>query len=194
MICFFILQTLYGWISNATSFIASGYSAYSFIGLYLLGRFIKVHRPSITKFANCKNTFIFVILTLVVVCMIIVGVYIGNNAVIARALAYSNPFVIAQAVFALMIFLNFRISSKTINWIGKSCFAVFLGHFMIFKYVQYIALMFTQVYSGIMAVGTITLLALGFFFMCILVDKVRLFLWAKLINVLSSTYHISNHV
>ncbi len=44
IIGFYIFQTLYGWLSNGASFFNAGYSTMSFIGLYLLARYIRVYR------------------------------------------------------------------------------------------------------------------------------------------------------
>jgi len=42
LISFFVFQTIYGW-SGAAQFIEQGYSAFSFIGLYLLARYIRIY-------------------------------------------------------------------------------------------------------------------------------------------------------
>lgn len=48
LICFFILQTLYGWVSTSMNIFQNGYTTLSFIGLYLLARYTNVHKPSWT--------------------------------------------------------------------------------------------------------------------------------------------------
>lgn len=40
---FFLFQTLYAWISDGAEFFEHGYSTMSFIGLYLLARYVKVY-------------------------------------------------------------------------------------------------------------------------------------------------------
>lgn len=42
LILFFLFQTIYG-CSNAAAFIEGGYSTFSFIGLYLLARYVKIN-------------------------------------------------------------------------------------------------------------------------------------------------------
>lgn len=45
LVSFFIFQTLYSWVSVAAVFFEEGYSTMSFIGLYLLARYINVYKP-----------------------------------------------------------------------------------------------------------------------------------------------------
>lgn len=47
LLSFFTFQTIYSWISNGAVFFESGYSTMSFIGLYLLARYINVYKPRV---------------------------------------------------------------------------------------------------------------------------------------------------
>lgn len=47
LISFFTFQTIYSWVSNGAVFFEGGYSTMSFIGLYLLARYINVYKPRI---------------------------------------------------------------------------------------------------------------------------------------------------
>lgn len=44
LIAFFVFQTIYGW-TKAASFYELGYSAFSFIGLYLLAQYVRKYKP-----------------------------------------------------------------------------------------------------------------------------------------------------
>ena len=46
LLSFFIFQTAYSWISGGAVFFEGGYSTMSFIGLYLLARYVKLHQFS----------------------------------------------------------------------------------------------------------------------------------------------------
>jgi len=48
LICFFVFQTIYG-CSGAATFIEQGYSTFSFIGLYLLARYLNIYKPDFCK-------------------------------------------------------------------------------------------------------------------------------------------------
>lgn len=41
----FIFQTIYGWFSNGAPYFEKGYSAFSFMGLYLLARYVRIYQP-----------------------------------------------------------------------------------------------------------------------------------------------------
>lgn len=53
LIGFFVFQTVYGWLfSESTSHLQGGYSTISFIGLYLLMRYLRVYQPAITQISK----------------------------------------------------------------------------------------------------------------------------------------------
>lgn len=174
LIIFYIFQTLFGWISNATYFISAGYSAFSFIGLYLIGRYIKIYNISCS---SSKSIMMYSLCCIVIGLTFIAGAYKESLALLNRGAAYSSPFVIAAAVFLLLLFKNFRIQNKIINFIAASCFGVFLGHFMIFKYVSKAAIYISHDYSGIIMFILLTVLIFTFYIGCILIDKLRLITW-----------------
>ena len=43
LLAFYIFQSVYGWLSHGAVFLVHGYSAMSFVGLYLLARYIRVY-------------------------------------------------------------------------------------------------------------------------------------------------------
>lgn len=47
LVSFFTFQTIYSWVSNGAVFFEGGYSTMSFIGLYLLARYINVYKPRV---------------------------------------------------------------------------------------------------------------------------------------------------
>lgn len=72
LVLFFIFQTIYGWIfAKSTSYIQGGYSPISFMGLYLLARYIRIHKPiwsiyPIKKYIIC---YLIVIVFVTVICV-----------------------------------------------------------------------------------------------------------------------------
>lgn len=57
LVAFFVFQTLYSWLTGAAVFFESGYSTMSFIGLYLLARYLKIYQ--LKKIKNFPPPFIF---------------------------------------------------------------------------------------------------------------------------------------
>lgn len=133
LIGFYVLQSIYGWIlPSATTYIELGYSPLSFIGLYLLARYIRVYTPSYTR----QNLISDGVVILVVICCVsmayIVPPYLFNicsaQFVSNRFINYIAPTTILIAIFTLLMFSKMKIKSKFINWVAASCFAVFLLH------------------------------------------------------------------
>lgn len=116
-----MFQIIYGWIfSSSTSFIQDGYSTISFIGLYLLARYLKTYKP---KF-RIEIDFIIVFgLILLVTALYLLSPEVGH-----RFLSYISPTTLIITMFTVVAFNKFRLNSKFINWYAASSFAVFLFH------------------------------------------------------------------
>lgn len=183
LICFFVFQSLYGWFSNGAAFIEEGYSAFSFMGLYLLARYIHIYQPEIAKWSGKTDLFVYLAISIMSAV-----IFMGSNLLDKPFFGilmfkYTNPLTIAAAMHLLLAFTKWRFTSKVINSIAASCFAVYLMHFIIFPtymrgWIQEIA----EHYSGILEFLGLFLLLLAFFGMAIAIDRIRLLLWNKLIS------------
>lgn len=70
IIFFYLFQTLYGFVSpESTGFFIGGYSTISFMGLYLLARYIRLYRPSWSTFSKKLDVGIVVA---VITCILII--------------------------------------------------------------------------------------------------------------------------
>lgn len=131
LIAFFTFEFIYGWIfSGSTQHIQSGYSTISFIGLYLLARYVRLYQPRISL--KSKS---FYIASLCIAPICVTAAYItppiwGIKTTILGSLwiSYISPYCIAFSMFMILIFSKIQIQSKVINWIAASSFAVFLIH------------------------------------------------------------------
>ncbi len=127
LIAFFAFQTIYGFCSGGAQFIEKGYSAISFIGLYMLAGYIKryVNPEGYSK----QLGFWIYLATTTLLSMIYVGAkYYGVDSIASRCIVYSNPLVIISSVSLLIWFAKVRITSRFVNTIASSCFAVYLLH------------------------------------------------------------------
>lgn len=177
LILFFLFQTIYGW-TNAAKFVELGYSTFSFIGLYLLARYIrKYNSTSLTAWGGT-----------IYVVTIVINAILYYLAVRFRlpvdVYAYVNPLVILGALGLFGFFWRMRISAnKFINWIAKSSFAVFLLHtnpnigVPIFQ-VKVIELYNT--YSGLGCLVMLLIFLLVVFFISVLLDQPRKWIWKRL--------------
>lgn len=188
LISFYAFQTIYGWCAPSAAFIMKGYSTFSFIGLYLLARYVRLYVPATNYkawqcFAVAAATFLANSLW-----------YIGSEcldmplladkALSDKTLFYTNPLVVAGAMAVVMGFSRLRVrQSRLVNWIAASSFAVFLLHIdppmaqHVYKHVLY---MLYRDLSGI----PFLLSALGFMFVvfacAVLLDQPRIWIWRGL--------------
>lgn len=177
LIFFYVFQTVWGWLTNASAFVVDGYSTFSFIGLYVLARYLKLYGAAIAKQGLAIYT-----ASVILNCAVF---YISLRTPHIRGVyAYANPLVIAGATGLLLWFSQLNIPiNRTINFIGRSCFAVFLLHSNpnigepVYK--RFIVETYNS-FSGIYAGGGMLLIIITFFTTAIVIDQIRLFLWNKL--------------
>lgn len=186
LILFFVFQSIYGWISNGAMFIVEGYSVFSFCGLYMLARYIRIHSPRFASWSAATDFVIYVGLSLLTALMMIAAAYIGKDIIIRLLFKYTSPLLIAAAVFLLLGFSKKQFVSKSINAIAASCFAVYLLHFMIFPLYMSPTIRFIAQQNHYSILGAIEVFALlmTFFSSAVLIDRVRIVVWNKLISYL----------
>lgn len=185
LLCFFAFQSIYGWISNGASFISSGYSAFSFMGLYLLARYVRIHKPQWSQWPIQRDFTVYSILSLTTTLGILLFTYLDIYPLYAIFIRYSSPLIIAAALFLLLAFSKFSFNNTFINWVAASCFAVYLFHFILFpQYMRGWIQSIASEYTGVAMVGLILALLLGFYATAILIDQIRIMVW----NFVSTRY------
>ena len=136
LISFYIFQTIYGWLSiDGAVWISGGYSAFSFICLYLLGRYIRLYESKIYIYKHYTIevlsvsflVYSFIVIVLILTLIAFSVTYIGLP-VEGRLFTYTNPLVILESVVLILIFRRISLKSSIINWIASSCLAIYLLH------------------------------------------------------------------
>ena len=182
---FFLFQTIYGWISISGAIeLEGGYSALSFMGLYLLIRVLKKYGHDISSHSG----------KLYIICFggialfnTLLAFFLArmNLIVFGRIFTYTNPLVICQSLLLVFAFSQFRIKSKFINWLAISCFAVYLTHANEFIlrpiYGRWIKHLFEE-QNSIIFIFVVLCTILIIFFASILLDKIRLYAWTKIVG------------
>ena len=125
VLCFFIFEFIYGWVYSLNGF-NSGYTTISFIGLYLLGRYLRKYPCSLTQLKPSVDFFIYFLVGVINTIACIVMLKHGHT--INRFFYYTCPFVVIQSIFLLLSFSKIKFTSKTVNYIASSAIAVFLFH------------------------------------------------------------------
>lgn len=179
LIVFFVFQSIWGWALMGTSYINYGYSAFSFIGLYLLARYVRINQPGWSKLKRSSDFLVYLVCALINGVAIFFAAYMDNDTYIERFMAYSNPLVITSSMFILLFFSKLSFQIRTVNWIAKSCLAVYLMHHIVWTYGvhEWVLQVINSNLSGILSFLVIVGILIGFYIVAILCDKLRIFVW-----------------
>nr|WP_314831822.1 acyltransferase family protein [uncultured Porphyromonas sp.] len=196
LIFFYVLSTLSGFLSDQFG-VKDGYSLFSFIGIYLLGRYLRLHPEGVERYKT--STFVAVYLGLSFAQSLALFAYgytsgqsIVEGRLIYKFLSYASPLNILTAVALFLAFSRLKLQSRATNWIASSTFAVYLIHCngrLIGYYTGYIHGLSEHpvgVFLGMVA-GFILLVFAG----SILIDKVRLLLWEWIFSPLYDRLRLS---
>ena len=182
LIAFFILQTIHGFI-YASNWFSKGYSPLSFMGLYLLARYIRLYPNRYTQCSKFCDLGIYLLLTLITTLLSMLLTVAGNKSG-EKLYSYTSPLVIVSAVYFFLFFTKFTFKSKIVNWIALSSLAAYLvqcdTHFFEPIYLKTISDWFNTQSTGIFLIYTASWIIL-IFAGSILVDKIRILIWNKLI-------------
>ena len=179
LVAFFVVQTLVG---HKVGWFARGYSPLSFMGLYLLARYLNLY-PS--RICNLKRmTYLLLYFFLVFFTTICALIVIYSGVVDLNTLyAYSSPLVITSSVFFFLFFTKLSFSNRVINDIAISSFSIYLLHCnpLFFEPVYLTWIRECASYDYFIFLGYILGIILLIFVLSIVLDKFRLFFW----NILS---------
>lgn len=174
LILFYVFQTVWGW-SGAAVYIENGYSTFSFIGLYLLARYMHLYK--VGKLYYWGGSIYVISVVLNILCYIVTKL-IGISVPI---FSYANPIVICGAVGLLLCFDNIQIqSNRVVNWIAKSAFAVFLLHtnpVVLCPLFQKGILIIYDSFSGLTLLAYLLTVLVIIYIIAIIVDQPRQILW-----------------
>lgn len=191
LVVFYLVQFYYQLFFNPNY--ASGYSILSFSGLYLIGRFLNLHPGNQTantathKQKNIQHIIAFLIITfLITVLAIALKINLSDEGGSIKkdhlfGFIYNNPLVIIQSIVIFLIFKNYNIRSKFINYCASSVLAIYLVHMhpdikqLFYHYT-------TSLYDHAFIMQTILLIGLFavIFVLSILLDKIRIALFNRL--------------
>lgn len=193
LISFYIAQTVYGFYINIGWF-SSGYSPLSFMGLYLLARYMRLYPNRLTSLNKLADISIYFIVSVIIaLCSLLMTLRYGKVG--TSLFSYSSPLMIISALYFFLFFTKLSIDSKIVNWISISCFAVYVVHcspFLFeFYYVNAIRYWHENETIYIFLIHTSFLLVFYFLF-SILLDKFRLIVWESFKSSLSRIRHIDN--
>lgn len=180
LILFFSMDFLYGWITaSAGCGFEGGHTCISFIGLYLLGRYLRIY-PIDSKLSP---EMLYPIIVLLNTILSVLLLYLGYSKLTSKLYSYCSPFIILEAVLLLQIFTKRSFESKLINTIAVSSFAVYLlhGSFFITQELWFdkVRLFYDNLGTFAFA-GAVLCYAVIWFTAAVLLDRIRIFLWNHL--------------
>ena len=183
VIAFLVLEALFGWLTEDYGHYSKGYSALSFIGLYLLAQYIRRHGERLRALEWWQSLHVYLLATAIPVAISYLGMrFMGKNL---GATSYSSMFVIAASVALLLMFSRFRFESRAVNWLASSAFAIYLVHQAPGVFNLYTNL-FKEAYDSmhgalfiLFAIGVALVVGLG----SILLDKVRILAWNGILRL-----------
>lgn len=195
LISFFLMEFIYGWATNVAAF-NGGYTAISFIGLYLLAQFIRKYLLAFQTISICANLILYFIFSIVPVGVFFI---IGHKF---NMVAYSSPFVILSSVFFFLAFNKMKISSKVVNYFACSVFSIYIIHLHPLVFPHFIKFMNAAyvILGGYVYTLFVIVFAVCFGIVCTIVDKLRISLWKfswkfifdsmifKIINLMNKIY------
>lgn len=170
VVLFFLYEFIWGWIGINNS-VDRGYTAFSFIGIYMLARYMRLH------YRGTRNRG-WLITYLLMTLLSTLAYYLFPPGI--DTLSYVSPFVVVGSLCLFMWFTTLKIKfNPYINFIAASAFAVYLLNTapkMMGIYKSVIAKVFEH------SPGPLSILAVAgamvLFFACaVLLDQTRIVLW-----------------
>lgn len=153
--------------------VSGGYSIIWFLFLYLLGRYVKLYPPSLSKKQLIWITLISCLCNSIVIFTLNMGDYVF-------------PFIVIQSVSTLLLFSKIKFSNSFINKVGISTTMVYLInlHPALWDFEKNQFISFYQHFSIPVFLLCTLLFCAAIFVFAILYDKLRLFTW----NMLDSLF------
>lgn len=187
---FYIFQTIYGWVGNVSWF-HNGYSGISFLGLYLLARYLRLYPCKWIQFDKKYDLLIYVAFSLFNTTIAFLS--LRYNLIpykITFFYQYTSPFVILSSVFFLLYFTKLKINyNPYINWIASSCFAIYLLHsnsYLARYYDGFIVFLYNRCDNPLFIIYVLSFIFMVFI-ACIIIDKIRIALWKTIQSIAGFT-------
>lgn len=178
LISFYVVQTIYGFYINIGWF-SSGYSPISFMGLYLLARYMRLYPCWFTKFKKSIDISLYLLVSLITsLCSLSMVYFFGKVGTVL--FQNSCPLMIVSSVYFFMFFMKISFQNSFVNWVSLSCFAAYLVHCSPFIFYPYYINLVKYWYEKepivLFLLYTSGLIAF-FYILSILFDKVRIMVW-----------------
>lgn len=181
MLVFLSIVDIYlGYMHQVEEIGISGYNLIHFIYLYYIGCYLSYEpAPPLKKYYGI----IWVSFVITMTAMHAIKMIWPPVAVI-YSLRYNSPMVLLASIVFFMWIRTWKIRSTVVNWIGASVFAVYLIHCNPFVWDRLMSFLksIQADYTSWQTAILIPVALCGFYFICILVDKIRIVVFNQLIK------------
>ncbi|MGM9704579.1 MAG: acyltransferase family protein [Prevotella sp.] len=177
LVFFFLFQSFYGWLTQAVDFYLSGYTPFSFMGLYLLARYLHLYPCKFSNLSRNWYLFGYWVITLLMASFCFADSMGEPSGFTVGMFTYYNPLVILSSLCLLLYFSKLSIQNTFINWMAASSFAVFLLHSNPNIALQYFQPLMQNIYAqydGVAYLAVITCCLLLIFTFAVLIDQIRI--------------------
>ncbi len=183
VLAFYVMQTLFGWIFKNCIVFNQGLSFVSFIGLYLLGAYVRRTDLKCFRWSSIINFGAYLGIGAVCVAISLVSNLIGYPKDI---FSYISPFQILQTLFLLLACKNLKMKEnekrdKVILFFSTSAFAVLLMHSWDGCGLYWGGLSWINANMQLPFLSSVVFMLLFFCTACCL-DKIRLFFSKRLLG------------
>lgn len=181
LIAFFIAQIIIGFWWGVD--FSAGYSFLSFMGLYVLARYMYLYPIKFTKLNKYVYLAMYFVVTMITTAITLMMVIKDENA--GWFYYYNSPLVILASVCLLLFFAKISIKNKIVNWVAISCFAAYVIHCTPAFAPIYgtIIKKWFDTESTISFLSYTTLWIVCVFIVSILIDKIRILVWELLTSL-----------
>ena len=178
LILFYAFQTFYVFITGQAYDFNKGFDVLSFMGLYLLTRYMRLYPNKYTTLPRKYDILTFFSL---VILQTIIGLVALKFSIpgFNRIYIFANPVLIISCAYFLLYFSKLHFHNKLINWCAASSFAVYLlhQHFMIRHYYSDAVIKIYTDYPGGKFILPILIFIISIFIISILIDQIRILIW-----------------
>ncbi len=186
ILVFYLYSTVYGYFIKSMEF-ATGLSAISLMGLYLVGAWLRKSSVKIVMWNKKYDMIGFIVCTLILTLVSFVMLRMGITVSIY---GYLNPIVIIESMFLFQFFRKCQFGYiHWINYFAAGAFSAFLLHCH-----PYLSNYCNELWKCIDRTFDYSMIYVGLSFVLlyitsVLIDKIRLFLWN---SMMCAKYLINN--
>lgn len=175
---------IYGFIMGKGSF-TGGYSLLSFIALYMIARYVRLYPNRFTSFNKSTDLGIYLIISSLIAVLLYAITILTPGVLLSvqgRLLAYHNPLTMIAAVYFLLFFSKLEFTSKTVNFIAASSFAVYLLHCNdhSISYYKKGLIHIVDYLQPAPAFVSVLFYAIAVYSLAIALDQIRIITWEKI--------------